>query len=134
MLASLSLMAMLMFATVALAQEEDGGQRALTGDIGADEGGLGQPRVVTSAEATGGDTTSTATSTATATTSPTATTTATASPTATATASPTATATDLAKTGGLSLALPITLIASLLLIGSGITALVLLRRSFHAEE
>jgi hypothetical protein len=66
---------------------------------------------------------------ATATASPTAT--ATASPTATATASPTATATAsaLAATGGAPLVPALTLMASLALIGSGLGALMLVRRS-----
>jgi hypothetical protein len=61
----------------------------------------------------------------------TATATATASPTATATASPTATATATAlpKTGGPELTLPVTLVASLTLIGFGVGALALVRRS-----
>ncbi len=118
MLASLSLMAMLMFATVALAQE-DGGQPAATG-AGDEVEKVDEP--VTASEFT-----ATATATATATSSPTATATATASPTSTATASPTATAatTALPKSGGPLPVLPLTLIASLALIGSGITALVL---------
>jgi hypothetical protein len=63
-----------------------------------------------------------------ATASPTAT--ATASPTATATASPTATAsaTALAATGGASVVPALTLMASLALIGSGLGALMLVRR------
>jgi hypothetical protein len=65
--------------------------------------------------------------TATATASPTVTATATASPTATATASPTATA--LPPSGGSPLMLLVTLAASLTLIGSGVGALVLMRRS-----
>jgi hypothetical protein len=73
--------------------------------------------------------TATASPTATATASPTAT--ATASPTATATASPTATATAsaLAATGGAPLVPALTLMASLALIGSGLGALMLVRRS-----
>ena len=69
--------------------------------------------------------------TATATASPTVTATATASPTATATASPTATATATAlpPSGGPPLMLLVTLAASLTLIGSGVGALVLMRRS-----
>jgi hypothetical protein len=64
-----------------------------------------------------------------ATASPTAT--ATASPTATATASPTATATasPLPTTGGSSLVWPLTLVVTLVLVGSGVAALALLRRS-----
>ena len=56
---------------------------------------------------------------------------ATASPTATATASPTATATasPLPKTGGPPLTGPVTLLASLALMVSGVGALLLLRRS-----
>jgi hypothetical protein len=63
--------------------------------------------------------------TATATASPTATATATAtaSPTATATASP------LPTTGGSSLVWPLTLVVTLVLVGSGVAALALLRRS-----
>jgi hypothetical protein len=66
-----------------------------------------------------------------ATASPTATATATASPTATATASPTATATasPLPTTGGSSLVWPLTLVVTLVLVGSGVAALALLRRS-----
>jgi hypothetical protein len=62
--------------------------------------------------------------------SPTATATATAtvSPTATATASPTATATALPRSGGPPLVVPVTLVASLTLMASGVVALVLLRR------
>jgi hypothetical protein len=60
--------------------------------------------------------------------SPTATATATASPTATATASPTATATALPTTGGPQLVGPVTLVATLTLMASGVGALVLLRR------
>ena len=60
--------------------------------------------------------------------SPTATATTTASPTATATASPTATATTLPRSGGSQLVLPVTLVASLALMASGVGALVLLRR------
>jgi hypothetical protein len=67
-----------------------------------------------------------------ATASPTATATATASPTVTATASPTATvsptATALAATGGSLLVLPLTLVASLTLMASGVGVLVLVRR------
>ena len=65
--------------------------------------------------------------TATATASPTAT--ATATPTATATASPTATATALPRTGGPPLVGPVTLVATLTLMASGVGALVLLRRA-----
>jgi hypothetical protein len=69
--------------------------------------------------------------------SPTATTTATASPTATATTAATAqyaqyataTATPLAPTGGPSLAVPVALVAALALVGSGVAALVFVRRS-----
>jgi hypothetical protein len=53
----------------------------------------------------------------------------TASPTATATASPTATATALPSTGGPELTLPVTLVASLALMGSGVGALALVQRS-----
>ena len=64
--------------------------------------------------------------------SPTATASATASPTATATAtataSPTATATALPTTGGPPLGGPVTLVATLTLIGSGVGALMLVRR------
>jgi hypothetical protein len=61
--------------------------------------------------------------------SPTATASATASPTATAsaTASPTATASALPTTGGPPLVGPLTWVATLTLIGSGVGALVLLR-------
>jgi hypothetical protein len=52
----------------------------------------------------------------------------TASPTATATASPTATATALPRSGGSPLVLPVTLVASLALIASGVGSLLLLRR------
>jgi hypothetical protein len=65
------------------------------------------------------------TATASATASPTAT--ATAAATATATASPTATATALPTTGGPPLGGPVTLVATLTLIASGVGALVLLR-------
>jgi hypothetical protein len=79
----------------------------------------------------------TATATATATASPTATATASptatasffgamASPTATVTASPTATA--LAATGGSPLVAPLTLVASLALVGTGVAALAFVRR------
>ena len=53
-----------------------------------------------------------------------------ASPSATATASPTATATAsaLPSTGGPELVLPVTLVATLVLIGSGFGALALVRR------
>ena len=54
--------------------------------------------------------------------------TATASPTATATASPTATATALPTSGGSPLVLPVTLVASLTLMASGVGGLWLLRR------
>ncbi len=74
----------------------------------------------------GGPMTASPTATATATASPTAT--ATATPTATATASPTATATALPRTGGPLLVGPVTLVATLTLIASGVGALVLLRR------
>jgi hypothetical protein len=73
------------------------------------------------------------TSTASATASPTATATATASPTATATAtasataSATATASPLPTTGGPPLVGPLTWMATLMLIGSGVGALMLLR-------
>jgi carbohydrate-binding DOMON domain-containing protein len=67
------------------------------------------------------------TATATATASLTAT--ATATPTATATASPTATATALPRTGGPPLVGPVTLVATLTLLASGVGALVLLRRA-----
>ena len=67
------------------------------------------------------------TATATATVSPTAT--ATASPTATATASPTASATALAGTGGPISVSGLSLIAAVLLLGSGVVSLALLRRS-----
>jgi hypothetical protein len=50
-----------------------------------------------------------------------------ASPTATASASPTATASALPTTGGPPLGGPVTLVATLTLIGSGVGALVLLR-------
>src|SRR5215207_9161968 len=64
--------------------------------------------------------------------SPTATATATASPTATATAtataSPTATATALPTTGGPPLVGPVTWVATLTLMASGVGALVLVRR------
>jgi hypothetical protein len=68
--------------------------------------------------------------TASATASPTATATATASPTATAsaTASPTATASALPTTGGPPLVGPLTWVATLTLIASGVGAMVLLRR------
>ena len=69
----------------------------------------------------------TAMSTATATASPTAD--ATASMTATATSSATSTASPLPKSGGPPLVLPFTLVASLALVGSGVAALKLLRRS-----
>src|SRR5215213_8138187 len=59
--------------------------------------------------------------------SPMATATATAAATATATASPTATVTALPTTGGPPLGGPVTLVATLTLIGSGVGALVLLR-------
>ena len=49
--------------------------------------------------------------------------------TATTTATTTATITALAKSGGPELMLPVTLVASLALIASGVGALVLLRRS-----
>ena len=116
MLASLSLMAMLMFAAVAVAQE-DGGQPAATGAGGEVE------RVDEPATA--------AAFTATATASPTATSTATASPTSTATASPTATAaaSPLPKSGGPLSVVLLTLMASFALISSGVAALNLLRRS-----
>ena len=72
------------------------------------------------------------TATATATASPTATATATASPTAAATAQyaqyATATATALAPTGGPSLAPPFALVAAVVLVGSGLAALVFVRR------
>ena len=133
MLASLPLMAMLMFAAGALAQEEDGGQPAATG-AGGEANVVDEP--VTAGEFGGdqmGGAGGGATATATAATSPTATATAspTASPTATTTA--TTTVTGLAKTGGPEPVLLITLMASLMLIGSGVAALVLLRRSFNAE-
>ena len=70
----------------------------------------------------------TATASATASPSATATATATASATATATASPTATASALPTTGGPPLVGPLTWVATLTLIGSGVGALVLLRR------
>src|SRR5215211_4328632 len=70
--------------------------------------------------------------TASATASPSASASATASPsataTATATASPTATATALPTTGGPPLVGPLTWVATLTLIGSGVGAMVLLRR------
>src|SRR5215208_5237776 len=66
------------------------------------------------------------TATASATASPSATATATA--TASATASPTATASALPTTGGPPLVGPLTWVATLTLIGSGVGALVLLRR------
>ena len=75
----------------------------------------------------GGAMTASPTATATATASPTAT--ATATPTATATASPTATATALPRTGGPPLVGPVTLVATLTLLASGVGALVLLRRA-----
>src|SRR5215208_6555869 len=59
--------------------------------------------------------------------SPTATTSATASPTASATATATATASPLPTTGGPPLVGPLTWVATLTLIGSGVGALVLLR-------
>jgi hypothetical protein len=55
--------------------------------------------------------------------------TATATPTATATASPTATATALPTTGGTPLVGPVTLVATLTLMASGVGALVVLRRA-----
>jgi hypothetical protein len=69
------------------------------------------------------------TATASATASPTATASATASPTATATAtaSPTATASALPTTGGPPLVGPLTWVATLTLIASGVGAVVLLR-------
>src|SRR5215203_4288462 len=60
--------------------------------------------------------------------SPTASASATASPTASATASATATASALPTTGGPPLGGPVTLVATLTLIGSGVGALVLVRR------
>lgn len=74
----------------------------------------------------GGGMTASPTATATAAASPAAT--ATASPTATATASPTATATALPRSGGPPLVLPVTLVASLALLASGVGSLLLLRR------
>ena len=53
----------------------------------------------------------------------------TATATAMSTASPTATATALPSTGGPELTLPVTLVASLALMGSGVGALALVRRS-----
>jgi len=74
----------------------------------------------------------TATATATATASPTTTASPTASPTAAATAQyaqyATVTTTALAPTGGPSLGPPLALVASLALVGSGIAALVFVRR------
>ena len=67
------------------------------------------------------------TATASATASPTASATATASPTASATASATATASPLPTTGGPPLVGPLTWVATLTLIASGVGALVLLR-------
>src|SRR5215218_5667098 len=68
-----------------------------------------------------------ATASATASPTATATATATASATASVTASPTATASALPTTGGPPLGGPVTLVATLTLIGSGVGALVLLR-------
>src|SRR5215212_2157159 len=73
----------------------------------------------------GGGMNASPTATASATASPTASATATASPTATATA--TATASPLPTTGGPPLVGPLTWVATLTLIGSGVGALVLLR-------
>jgi cobalamin biosynthesis Mg chelatase CobN len=121
-LTSMSLIAILMFAAVALAQEgDDGGQPAATGA----ESGRGQPRVVTSAEATGaavdggGGTTATASPTATAT----------ESPTATATASPTASTTALARTGGpVSVSGLVGLMAAVVLVSGGVMSFARYRR------
>ncbi len=129
-MASSSLMTLLVFTTVALAQGE-GGQPAATNARGEVER-VDEP-VTPSEFADTATTTATAaaTATATATAGPTATAAATASPTSTATASPTATATATAlpKSGGPLPVVTLTLIASLALIGSGVAALVLLRRS-----
>ena len=120
MLASLSLMAMLMFSTIALAQEEEGGQPAAPGASGK-VNTVDEPATASAFAAT---------ATATATASPTATGTATASPTATATAAASA----LPKSGGPLPVVTLTLMASLVLIGSGVAALVLLRRSLRVGE
>jgi quercetin dioxygenase-like cupin family protein len=74
------------------------------------------------------DTQAAAAATATASPTATATATTTASPTATATASPTATATALPGSGGPALVLPVTSVASLALMASGVGALLLVRR------
>ena len=111
LLLALSAVGVLLFAPVAGAQQYYYG------------GATASPTAMATASATATATAS-ATAMATASASPTAT--ATASPTATATASPTATA--LPRSGGPLLVLPVTLAASLVLIASGVGALVLVRR------
>src|SRR5215211_5792029 len=137
LLTSLSLLATLVLAPAAVAQDlydcADFATQAeaqgflLAGDpygLDADNDGIACEELPGGSAMTA---TSTATATATATASPTAT--ATASPTATATASPTASATALAGTGGPISVSGLSLIAAVLLLGSGVVSLALLRRS-----
>ncbi len=153
MLASLSLMAIFVFAATALAQQYDDDQPAATGaggkvdvvdepvtagEFGGDQmGGAGGGTTASATASATATASSTATTSATATTTSTSTTTTTttASPTAspTATTTATTTVTALARTGGPEPVLLFTLMASLMLIGSGVAALVLLRRSLRVE-
>jgi hypothetical protein len=103
---------MLMFASVALAQEEDSGQRAAqTAGGGVD---LGQP-----VSASGFDDGQTGGATASAT--------MTASASASASASPSASATALPNSGGINIA-ALSLMAGLLFLGSGVLSYAILRR------
>ena len=116
MLASLSLITMLMFAAVALAQEEDSGQRAAQSAGGGV--GVGQP--VSASEFDGGQTggaTASATMTARAS----------ASASGSASASHSASATALPRSGGINIA-ALSLIAGVLLLGSGVLSYAVLRR------
>jgi hypothetical protein len=110
---SLSAVVVLLFAPVASAQQKLYASPSASAMASPTASAMASPTASPTASAT-------ASSTASATASASAT--ATASPTATATASP------LPSTGGPELVLPVTLVATLVLIGSGFGALALVRR------
>ncbi len=126
LLMGLSMLGVLLFASVALAQQGDGGGRALTGeDAGnAEAGGLGQPRVVSGSELDdddGGGSSASASTSASASASSSASASASASGSATAAVSP------LPDSGG---PVSLTVLAPLaLLVGSGLLAFRVIRRS-----
>jgi hypothetical protein len=112
---SLSAVVVLLFAPVASAQQKLYASPSASAMASPTASAMASPTASAMASPT-------ASATASASASATASATATASPTATATASP------LPSTGGPELMLPVTLVATLLLMGSGFGALALVRR------